>query len=116
MRTLNDYFLFGGSFTAIQTAGNTADEIAVVPDGGKVIGVAINVHTIIDAETTFDILVNGADSTADAVLPDATPDETGVVMEITGTALVNPGDALQLQSNGEQVAATTADITWIIRR
>jgi hypothetical protein len=116
MRTLNDYFLAGGNFTAIETANNTATIAAVVPDAGKVQAVIINVHTLIDAATTFDVLKNGTDSTVDVTLPDATADETGVEMRLPTDLFVVAGDCLTLQSNGEQSAACAADITWVIRR
>lgn len=116
MKSLIEYFLPGGAFTAVQTADNVAGLTAVVPDPGIVKSVVINVHTVIDATTTFDVLVNGADSGVDVTLPDETPDETGVEMLLPAILAVALGDALQLRSNGEQSAPTAADITWVIRR
>lgn len=113
----SDYFMQAGTMTAIQTAGNLSP-VVVCPDAGRVIGIAINVHTVIDALTTFDVLVNGAElaTAVDATLPNGTADETGVIMDLDGVVEVDIGDALQLQSNGEQVAATSADVAWVIRR
>ena len=54
MRTLNDYFIMGGNMTAIQTADN-ASPVVVIPDEGKLKVIYMNVHTVIDAATTFDI-------------------------------------------------------------
>ena len=59
---------------------------------------------------------NGTDTTVDATLADATVDETGVALTLGGTVELNAGDALNIQSNGEQTAATTADVSYIIRR
>lgn len=115
MRTLNDYFLSGGNMTAIQTANN-ASGVAVCPDAGTLYSVILNPHTIIDAATTFDVLKNGTDTTVDVTLPDATADETGVEMVLPSLVTVVIGDAISIQSNGEQVAATTADVTFVIRR
>jgi hypothetical protein len=117
MRTLNDYFLYGGQFTAVQTIDNIADVVAVCPDAGKVLSVIINVHTVIGApDVTFDVLKNGTDTTVDVTLPGATPDESGVEMVLPSDVFVEIGDALTLRSNGEQGAATVAEITWVIRR
>ena len=115
MRTLNDYFIMGGNMTAIQTADN-ASPVVVIPDEGKLKVIYMNVHTVIDAETTFDIMKNGTDTTVDATLADATVDETGVALTLGGTVEVNAGDAINIQSNGEQSASTTADVSYIIRR
>jgi len=74
------------------------------------------VHTVIDATTTFDIMKNGTDTTVDATLADATADESGVALAIGGEVLVAAGDAIHIKSNGEQAAATTADVSYVIRR
>ena len=115
MRTLNDYFIMGGNMTAIQTADN-ASPVCVIPDGGKLKEIYMNVHTVIDATTTFDIMKNGTDTTVDATLADATVDETGIALAIGGEVLLDAGDALHIKSNGEQAAATTADVSYVIRR
>ena len=115
MRTLNDYFIMGGNMTAIQTADN-ASPVCVIPDRGELKEIYMNVHTVIDATTTFDIMKNGTDTTVDATLADATADETGVELSIASTIQLEAGDALNLKSNGEQSASTTADLTYIIRR
>ena len=115
MRTLNDYFIMGGNMTAIQTADN-ASPVCVIPDGGKLKEIYMNVHTVIDANTTFDIMKNGTDTTVDATLANATADETGVELSIASTIQLEAGDAINLKSNGEQSAATTADLSYIIRR
>lgn len=104
--------------TAIHNANNQAVPV-VVPDTGRVFSVFINVHTVIstgNGDVTFDILKNNADTGVDVTLPDATADESGVEMVVPSEIHVEPGDALILQSNGEQVAATTAEIGWCIRR
>ena len=59
---------------------------------------------------------NGTDTTIDATLADATADETGVELSIASTIQLEAGDAINLKSNGEQSASTTADLTYIIRR
>ena len=115
MRTLNDYFIMGGNMTAIQTADN-ASPVCVIPDGGKLKEIYMNVHTVIDATTTFDIMKNGTDTTVDATLADATADESGVALAIGGEILVEAGDAIHIKSNGEQSASTTADLSYVIRR
>ena len=115
MRTLNDYFLMGGNMTAIQTANN-ASPVVVVPDAGRIKAILMNVHTVIDANTTFDIMINGVDSGIDATLPNGTADESGVELYIGDGLDVALGDAINIQSNGEQSAATTADLTYVIRR
>ena len=115
MRTLNDYFIMGGNMTAIQTADN-ASPVCVIPDKGKLKEIFMNVHTVIDATTTFDIMKNGADTGIDATLADATADESGVALAIGGEVLVEAGDAIHIKSNGEQTAATTADLSYVIRR
>ena len=76
----------------------------------------MNVHTVIDATTTFDIMKNGTDTTVDATLADATADESGIALAIGGEVLVDAGDAIHIKSNGEQTAATTADVSYVIRR
>ena len=105
----------GGNMTAIQTADN-ASPVCVIPDGGKLKEIYMNVHTVIDATTTFDIMKNGTDTTVDATLADATADESGVALAIGGEVLVAAGDAIHIKSNGEQAAATTADVSYVIRR
>ena len=115
MRTLNDYFIMGGNMTAIQTADN-ASPVCVIPDGGKLKEIYMNVHTVIDANTTFDIMKNGTDTTVDATLANATADETGVALAIGGEVLLAAGDALHIKSNGEQTAASSADVSYVIRR
>ena len=115
MRTLNDYFIMGGNMTAIQTADN-ASPVCVIPDKGELKEIYMNVHTVIDANTTFDIMKNGTDTTVDATLANATADETGVALAIGGEVLLAAGDALHIKSNGEQTAATTADVSYVIRR
>ena len=105
----------GGNMTAIQTADN-ASPVCVIPDGGKLKEIYMNVHTVIDANTTFDIMKNGTDTTVDATLANATADETGVALAIGGEVLLAAGDALHIKSNGEQTAATTADVSFVIRR
>ena len=47
---------------------------------------------------------------------DATADESGVALAIGGEVLVAAGDAIHIKSNGEQTAATTADVSYVIRR
>jgi|TARA_R110001599_G_scaffold122271_1_gene294187 hypothetical protein len=115
MRTLNDYFIMGGNMTAIQTADN-ASPVCVIPDKGKLKEIYMNVHTVIDANTTFDIMKNGTDTTVDATLANATADETGIALALGGEVLLDEGDALHIKSNGEQTAATTADVSYVIRR
>ena len=105
----------GGNMTAIQTADN-ASPVCVIPDGGKLKEIYMNVHTVIDANTTFDIMKNGTDTTVDATLANATADETGVALAIGGEVLLAAGAALHIKSNGEQTAATTADVSYVIRR
>ena len=105
----------GGNMTAIQTADN-ASPVCVIPDGGKLKEIYMNVHTVIDATTTFDIMKNGTDTTVDATLADATADESGVALAIGGEVLVAAGDAIHIKSNGEQSASTTADVSYVIRR
>ena len=102
MRTLNDYFIMGGNMTAIQTADNESP-VCVIPDSGIL-------------KATFDIMKNGSDTAVDATLADATADETGVELSLGGTIQLEAGDALNLKSNGEQTASTTADVSYIIRR
>ena len=115
MRTLNDYFIMGGNMTAIQTADNESP-VCVIPDRGILKAIWINCHTVIDAPTTFDIMKNGSDTGVDATLADATADETGVELSIASTIQLEAGDAINLKSNGEQSASTTADLSYIIRR
>ena len=105
----------GGNMTAIQTADN-ASPVVVIPDEGKLKVIYMNVHTVIDAATTFDIMKNGTDTTVDVTLANATADETGVELSIASTIQLEAGDAINLKSNGEQSASTTADLTYIIRR
>ena len=113
MRTLNEYFLSGGQMSDIGTAGNLSTP-AVVTDDGKIVAVGIHVHTLVDAATSFDIMVNEVDSGVDAILPDATPDESGIIMNVSDIEVVE-GDAITLQANGEPTAGI-AEVTWIIRR
>ena len=115
MRTLND-IMFPGHFSAIQTAGNAINPI-VLPDDCKLQEIILNPHTVIDAETTFDLLKNGTDTTIDATLASASADEVGVSLDL-GTSAIHfkKGDAFGMQSNGEQVAATLADVCVIFRR
>tara|TARA_R100001377_G_scaffold18266_1_gene9399 strand:- start:3548 stop:3904 length:357 start_codon:yes stop_codon:yes gene_type:complete len=116
MRTLNDYFIMGGNMTAIQTANNPSP-VVVIPDGGKLEEILLNPHTVIGGTAvTFDIMVNGADSGIDATLAASTVDETTASLTIGGDINLFAGDALNLLSNGEQAAATTADLTYIVRR
>ncbi len=115
MRTLNDYFFEGGNMTAIQTAGNLSP-IRVVPEAGVLAGVVINVNTVIGTITTFDVIVNTVESAVDVAMQTLIADETGEVMLPDGVLDLAEGDAIRIQSNGEQAAATTADICYIIRR
>ena len=120
MRTLNDYFLMGGNIPAVQTADSLSDVKAVVPDGGRVVGFIMNgeaeIATSGDVAQSFDIMVNDADSGVNASVPEGAAADRGSVVLAESEVLVNVGDKLQARSNGEQVAACAADITWIIRR
>ena len=117
MRTLNDYFLFGGTFVTF-AASDTGAGVAVVPDGGEVVGLVLNTHAILDANSTIDIVVNTVDTGSNFVTSSTLADETGEVLAVVGAKVyVNAGDALTAITNGEQTTTTTnPDITWIIRR
>jgi len=118
VRTLNDYFLYGGTWAELKDNTDVSDTIAVVTDAGRVYSYIINVHTAIGGATptSFDILLNDADTGVDCVMPGGLADETGFEMVMPAEIHVEPGDALGIRSNGEQVANTAADGTWVIRR
>lgn len=111
---LNKYYIHGGNIVDI-AAGDTSP-ISAVPIDGQIIGVAMNVGVAIDAETTFDILVSGADTGVDVILPAGVVIRKGLPLQFTAAGpAVNVGDGIRLRSNGEQAAAGDADFTWIVR-
>ncbi len=116
---LREVHLPAAQMSDIAAAGNLSGFV-VSPVRGRLVAVWVNPHTVIDAETTFDVLKNNADTASDAAaavdvtLPNATADETGARLTPDAVVHVEPGDTLQLQSNGEQAAATAMDVTFII--
>lgn len=100
----------------ISVNGNLCGVIAI-PDDAVVVSFIINVHTLIGApDVTFDILVNQVQTGLDVTLPGGTLAEGSFEMVVPGIINVKTGDGLRIQSNGEQVAATSADVTGVVRR
>ena len=116
---LNEYFLYGGTHSAVQTDNNETEEV-VVPESGVLVAVVIHISAVInvtdDADHTFDVMVSGADSGEDALLPDASPANAGVRMNLTAPVDVVVGQSLSLKSNGDQIDACTGLVSWVIRR
>jgi hypothetical protein len=116
MRTLNDYFIDGGSRTNINTGG-VASVFVTVPDDGKLAGVSV---AITSSPTTvahsFNVWVNNVDTGVLVHLTEAMGANTGVVALPDGTVNVKAGDTLRLTSNNETANTPTANFNWIIRR
>lgn len=118
-RSLIEYFLFGGAMSDISSNTNLSP-FTVIPDAGVIRTVIVGVHTIIataaGVNQTFDILVNDVDTLVDCGFADGLIDERGIACDMGGTVEVQEGDTVRLRSNGEQAAATIADLTWVISR
>lgn len=116
-RSWKEYTHPAGSLTAVQTADNQPTVIVgVAAEPGRVVSFHIDPSVAIDAETTFDILINDVDSGVDVTLPDASPANVATEMVVPNTVEVAIGDSIKLRSNGEQIAACTADLWVTIRR
>jgi len=115
MRTLNDYFLPLGEFSDLDVVGNTGGPV-VVPDDGELIGAYINVEQDIVTPTSFDVVLNGSDTTTDFLTGDLDAAGANEYMTPDARVFVVAGDALELTGNGEGAAGTVANITLVIRR
>lgn len=117
MRPLNQYMLFGGPLTAIESTEGSGVTVCV-PTDGRIVGCVMNTQVLIDAETTFDIFVDDVDSGVDFVLPDTTADNAGLLVEmrVAHSVAIKAGDSIHLTSNQEQTAAGTVEFCWILER
>ncbi len=124
VRDLREFYIAGGTIAAVQTTDN-ASRVIVVPERCELLGVSMNVDTEIvtlGGPQTFDVLKNTLDTASvtgtavDVDLTEGTAADTGLFLPVDARVFCEDGDALSLQSNGEQVAATTADLTWHFRR
>jgi hypothetical protein len=122
MRPLSQYFLDGGILTAIESTPGAGLTVCV-PADGKLVGAVFNTHVLIDADVTFEIFVNDVSAGVDFILPDTTPDESGLIVEMqsapAGTSpavTVKAGDSLHVVSGQEQTAAGNVHFTWILER
>lgn len=113
-RPVSDVALVAGTIAAVQTADSASDSV-VSPVFGRLYSVMINVDTTISADTTFDILKNGADSLLDVTLSQIAAD-TGEEMVVPGAVEVVPGDLISIRSNGEQGAATVGVVGFVFRQ
>ena len=91
-RNLVEYPVSGLVFTAVQTAGNSI--MAVSPIKGRVKSVLINVDTVVDADLSWDILVNRVDSTTDVDLADEAVADAPHEMVVGATVSVEVGGAV----------------------
>lgn len=107
--------LVAGTMSAVQTAGNKSD-LVVCPFKGQLKFAVINPDTVIDADVTFDILINTAETANVFTLLDTSIADGGHVMAAEQVLEVPEGASLQLQSDGEQTAATTAVVTFVVER
>ncbi len=122
VRDLREFYIAGGTIIGIEVL-TALSRTVVVPERCELLGVSMNVHTVIDATHTFDVLTGRSDTASvagtavDVVLPNATPDESGLFLPVDAKVFLEEGDGLVLRSNNEQVAATTdVDFTWHFRR
>jgi len=120
MRTLNDYFSAGHAMSAVQTATNPTTPQFVCADAGALYSMVLHVHVVGDAATVFTFTKNGATMTGVTFTTQAAQtDESGVEYVLSGTETnrrVEIGDSIIALSGGQQVAAQTADVTFVIRR
>ena len=120
MRTLNDYFIDGGTRTAIET-GLKASPAVTIPDDGTLVAVAIHISVAATTVThTFDVIKGSGGTTADTgvdiTIVGALAVNTGQVCYLNGTVNVKAGDRLYLSSNDETADTCSANFNWIIRR
>ena len=117
MRTLNDYFIDGGSLSDIGTA-DRASPIVTVPDDGRLNAVAVGIRTAATTAvvTTFDVFKNSVDTGVDLSIPASMAVNTGAVGTLDGNVDVVAGDMLHLVTNGETGNAPTGYFNWVIRR
>ena len=124
VRDLREFYIAGGTIAAVQTTDN-ASRVIVVPERCELLGVSMNVDTEIatlGGPHTFDVLKNTLDTASvtgtavDVDLTEGTAADTGLFLPVDARVFCEDGDALSLQSNGQQEAATTADLTWHFRR
>jgi len=114
MRTLNDIFLPMGGTMSLETAGQVCEQV-VIPEDGEIIAVIVNSNAAVSTVTTCDILLDGADSGVDLVIPAASAD-VGQECYTDAKCYVRRGQRLVYQSNGETTGTHAARFTTIIRR
>jgi hypothetical protein len=120
MRTLNDYFIDGG--TLVMSTPNAVSPRVCVPEAGQLIGVMVHLDASPSAADAADILKNDADTASDAataadidVLASHAADD-GAEYAPDLDVHVEAGDSLQLRAEGAMAATVNGWITWIIRR
>jgi hypothetical protein len=117
--------LQAGRCAAIQTATTAFDVPVAVPERGKVKGVYIwVVSSNTDVDNHFSISKNGTDTGVNAVLPEDTPDLKGVFCNLddggggaqAAEINVEPGDLLELETDGDTTIAGACHAAWILDR
>ncbi len=121
---LNDFTLSVGMFSAVQNNFNASDQVAL-PVDCEVIALAIQHDTTLGTaggvDQTYTIKFNGVTTTIVSRVEDGLAADTGIVVPFTNVAsgadlTAIEGDRISVFSGGQQVAATTAIASIVLRR
>lgn len=118
-RPWNDIIMSFGSIGALQTA-TTESALIVVPAACELVEVHFVCSVIIDAALTIDIHTqSGGSETDEGALLVPSPTQaalTPAVLIPSSTVTLGVGDAIKLESNGQQTAASLGYFTGIFRQ
>ena len=110
MRDLRTKLMVGGSIADISGAGTTPKK--AIPIHCELMGAAVAVSAAVDADNSFDVMKNGADTGVDLVIPDTL---TGAMCQLDDRLWFVPGDAIEFQGNSETSVAAQADFTLVLK-
>lgn len=96
------------------STGSGTTQLKTVPHECELRAVAANFTVVTDAALTFDVLVNGADSGVDVLVPSGEGGADGDRYPLSAQLFLAAGDGIRLSSNNEQVAASEATFTAIL--
>ncbi len=116
---LNVYQMYAGSMPDFVAGGDDTAEVCV-PFDGEIVGVVVHSTDDINADSTFDFSLNGADAGYDLTILDGAiaVDDTGVVVYWPQQQSVHQGDLIMLTSNASGHLPSTTDLyfTWLLKR
>lgn len=114
MRPISEISLGLGSISALQTATTSSDR-AIAPFNGEIVGIAFHTDTLIDAALTLDLFVDEVNQGALLVPNPVLPADSGEIMVPTTKTYVRAGDAIRVETNGQQSGAAIGYLTLILR-